>query len=171
MVRDELITSWGELRESQEELHAANGDLNDKVTQLEAARCEASEARALLEVAHRVASEAVNSAERLREECRGLHGDLHQHITLISQKDEVIGKLRDQAMLSGPLGGLLFSRRPFTYTQTWTSTSIFRVTRRQRNLPLRIILKNLVLPLRPSPPRLCLYHLLMPKFLCSSLPA
>ena len=32
MVREELITSRGELWESQEELRAANGDLNDKVT-------------------------------------------------------------------------------------------------------------------------------------------
>ena len=27
-------------------------------------------------------------------------------------------------MLSGPLGGLLFSRRPLTYTRTWTSNLI-----------------------------------------------
>ena len=40
MVRDELITSRGELRESREELRAANGDLIDKITQLEAARPE-----------------------------------------------------------------------------------------------------------------------------------
>ena len=38
MVRDELITSRGELRESRDELRAANGNLNDKITQLEAAR-------------------------------------------------------------------------------------------------------------------------------------
>ena len=81
MVKDELITSRGELRESQEELRAVNGDLCDKVAQLDAARREASEARALLEVARREASEAVNSAERLSEECRGLRGDLHQQIT------------------------------------------------------------------------------------------
>ena len=97
MVREELITSQGELRESQEELCAANGDLCDKVAQLDVARREASEARALLDVAHREASEAVNSAKRLNEECRGLRGDLHQQITLIAQRDEVIGRLRDQA--------------------------------------------------------------------------
>ena len=78
------ITSWGELRESQEELRAANGDLNDEVTQLEAARREASEARVLLEVARREASEAITSAERLREECRGLRGDLHQQVALVA---------------------------------------------------------------------------------------
>ena len=97
MVREELITSRGELRESQEELRSANGDLCDKVAQLDVARREASEARALLDVAHREASKAVNSAERLNEECSGLRGDLHQQITLVAQKDEVIGRLRDQA--------------------------------------------------------------------------
>ena len=63
MVRDEIITSRGELRESKEELCAANGELRDKVVLLDGAR--------------REASEAVNSAERLSEECRGLRGDLH----------------------------------------------------------------------------------------------
>ena len=85
MVRDELITSWGELRERQEELRAANGDLCDKVAQLDVACREASDVRALLDVARREASEAVNSVERLNEECRGLHGDLHQQITLVAQ--------------------------------------------------------------------------------------
>ena len=83
MVRDELITSRGELRESKEELRAANGELRNKV--------------ALLEGARREASEAVTSAERLTEECHGLRGDLHQQITLVAQRDEVIGRLRDQA--------------------------------------------------------------------------
>ena len=83
MVRDELLTSRGELRESKEELCAANDELRDKTTLLDGAR--------------REASEAVNSMERLTEECRGLHGDLHQQITLVAQRDEVIGRLRDQA--------------------------------------------------------------------------
>ena len=52
---------------------------------------------ALLEGARREASEAVTLAERLTEECRGLRGDLHQQITLVAQRDEVIGRLRDQA--------------------------------------------------------------------------
>ena len=39
-------------------------------------------------------------------------------------------------MLSGPLGGSLFSRRLLTYIQAWTSTSIFLVTRRLRSLSL-----------------------------------
>ena len=97
MVREELITFQGELRESQEELRAANGDLYDKVAQLDVARREASEAKALLDVSLRKASEAANSAERLNEECRGLCGDLYQQITLVAQRDESIGRLRDQA--------------------------------------------------------------------------
>ena len=63
MVRDELITSRGELRESKEELRVANDKLRDKVAQLDGAR--------------REASEAVILAERLNKECRGLRGDLH----------------------------------------------------------------------------------------------
>ena len=83
MVRDDLITSRGELRESKEELCATNGELSDKV--------------ALLDGARREASKAVISAERLNEEFRGLRGDLHQQISLVTQRDEVIGRLRDQA--------------------------------------------------------------------------
>ena len=111
MVRDELITSRGELWESQEELCATNGDLNYKITQLEAARREASEARVLLEVARRDASEAVNSAERLNEECWGLRWDLHQQVTLVAQRDEVIGKLRDQASAQWAFGWLTFQQK------------------------------------------------------------
>ena len=111
MVRDELITSRGELRESPEELRAANDDLIDKITQLEVARREASEVRALLEVALREASEVLNSVERLNEECRGLRGDLLQHVTLVAQRDEVSGKLRDQASAQSASGWLAFQQK------------------------------------------------------------
>ena len=43
MVRDELITSRDELRESKEDLHAANGELRDKVALLDGSRREASD--------------------------------------------------------------------------------------------------------------------------------
>ena len=111
MVREELITSRGELRESQEELCAANDDLCDKVAQLDVACREAFEARALLDVARREASEAVKSAERLNEECRGLRGDLHQQITLVAQRDEVIGRLRDQASAQWASRWLAFQQK------------------------------------------------------------
>ena len=97
MVRDELITSQGELRESKEELRAANDELRDKI--------------ALLDGARREAFEAVNSAERLTEECCRLRGDLHQQITLVAQKDEVIGRLRDQASTQWASGWLAFQQR------------------------------------------------------------
>ena len=110
-VRDELISSRGELRESQEELRASNGELCDKVAHLDVARREASEARALLEVARREASEAVSLAKRLKEECHGLDGDLHQQITLAAQRDEVIGRLRDQASAQWASGWLAFQQK------------------------------------------------------------
>ena len=97
MVRDELITSRGELREPKEELRATNGELRDKV--------------ALLDGARREASEAVTSAERLNEECHGLHGYLHQKITLVAQKDEVIGRLRDQASAQWASRWLAFQQK------------------------------------------------------------
>ena len=111
MVRDEFITSRGELRERQEELRAANGDLCDKVAQLDAACREASNVRALLDVARREASEAVNSVEWLNKECRRLRGDLHQQITLVAQRDEVIGRLRDQASAQWASGWLSFQQK------------------------------------------------------------
>ena len=94
MVRDELITSRGELRESKEKLRATNGELRDKVALLDGARHEASE--------------AVNSVECLNEECRGLRGDLLQQITFVAQRDEVIGRLRDQASVQWASGWLVF---------------------------------------------------------------
>ena len=72
----------------------ANDELCDKVAQLDGARCEASE--------------AVISAELLNEEYRGLRGDLHQQISLVTQKDEVIGRLRDQASVQWASGWLAF---------------------------------------------------------------
>ena len=97
MVRDELLTSQGELRESKEELCAANDELRDKTT--------------LLDKARREASEAVNSAEHLTEECHGLCGDLHQQITLVAQRDEVIGRLRDQASTQWAFGWFTFHQK------------------------------------------------------------
>ena len=94
VVRDELVTSQGELRESKEELRAANDELRAKVALLDGARHEASE--------------AVVSAERLSEECCGLHGDLHHQISFVTQRDEVIGKLREQASVRWASGWLAF---------------------------------------------------------------
>ena len=62
-------------------------------------------------MARREASEAVSLAERLSEECRGLRGDLHQQITLVAQRDEVIGRLRDQASAQWSSGWLAFQQK------------------------------------------------------------
>ena len=97
MVRDELLTSQGELRESKEELRAIKDDLRDKT--------------ALLDGARREASEAVSSAERLTKECRGLLGDLHQQVTLVAQRDEVIGRLRAEACTQWVSGWLAFQKK------------------------------------------------------------
>ena len=97
MVRDKLLISQGELRESKEELRAVKDELRDK--------------SGLLDGARREASEAVNSAERLIEECRGLRGDLHLQVTLIAQRDEVIGRLRDKACTQWASGWLAFQRK------------------------------------------------------------
>ena len=93
------------------ELRAANGDLNDKVTQLEAARRKASEAKVLLETARRESSKAANLAERLNEEYRGLRADLHQRVSLVTQRDEVIRQLRDQASAQWASGWLTFQQK------------------------------------------------------------
>ena len=96
MVRDELLTSQGELRESKEELRAIKDDLHDKTALLDGARLEATE--------------AASSVELLTEECRGLHGDRHQEITLVAQRDEVIGRLRDQVSTQWASGWLAFQQ-------------------------------------------------------------
>ena len=97
MARDELLTSQGDLRESKEELCAIKDDLRDKTTLLDGARREAFEAASLV--------------ERLTKECRGLRGDLHQQITLVAQRDEVIGRLRDQANTQWASGWLAFQQK------------------------------------------------------------
>ena len=97
MAREELITSRGERRDLQAELRAVTNDLNNKEAQLEAARREVLESKMLLETARREYFEAANSSERLSEECHGLRADLLQQIDMVTQRDEVIRQLRDQA--------------------------------------------------------------------------
>ena len=97
MVRDELLTSQGELRESKEELRAVKDELRDKTTLLNGAR--------------REVYEVVKSSERLAEECCGLRGDLHQQVTLVAQRDEVIGRLRAEACTQWVFGWFPFQRK------------------------------------------------------------
>ena len=65
----------------------------------------------LLDGARREVFEAVNSAERLIEECRRLRGDLHQQVTLVAQQDEVIGRLRAEACTQWVSGWLAFQKK------------------------------------------------------------
>ena len=65
----------------------------------------------LLDGARREASEAINSVERLTEECHGLRGDLHRQETLVVQRDEVIAILRDEACTQWASGWLAFQRK------------------------------------------------------------
>ena len=85
--------------------------MNDKETQLEVARREASEGKVLLETARRQSSEAVDLSERLSEECRGLRADLHQQVSMVAQRDEVIRQLWDQAGAQWASRWLAFQRK------------------------------------------------------------
>ena len=53
----------------------------------------------------------MSSVESLTEECRGLRRDLHQQVTLVTQRDEVIGRLRDEACTQWAFGWLAFQRK------------------------------------------------------------
>ena len=108
LVREELITSRGEQRDLQVELRAVTNDLNNMEKQLEISRCEASEGKVLLEIARRESSKAVNLSGRLSEEFRGLRTDLHQQVSMVAHRDEVIGQLRDQASAQWASGWLAF---------------------------------------------------------------
>ena len=162
LVREELNTSRSEQRDLQTELRAVTDDLNDKEKQLKIARREASESKVLLETTRRESSEAINLSGRLSEECRGLRTDLHQQVSLVPQRDEVIRQLRDQASAQWPSRWLAFNGKPFTRTQIWISTLTSQVMKRRRN-PL--IPQSLVLLLRS----LLIHHRLMPEFQGSSL--
>ena len=111
LAREELIISRGERRDLQEELRATMNDLNNKEAQLDAARQEVSKGKGLLETVRLEFSEAVNSSERLGEECRGLRADLLQRIDLVAQRDEAIRQLRDQAGAQWASGWLAFQQK------------------------------------------------------------
>ena len=65
----------------------------------------------LLEAARRESSKAVNLSERLGKECRGLRADLHQQVSVVAQRDEVIRQLRDQAGAQWASGWLAFQQK------------------------------------------------------------
>ena len=53
----------------------------------------------------------MSSVERLTEECHRLHGDLQRQEALVSQKEGVIAKLRDEACTLWAFGWLAFRRK------------------------------------------------------------
>ena len=67
----------------------------------------------MLDGARREASEAVSSVERLTKECHGLREDLHRQETLVVQRDEVIGRLRDEACTQWASRWLAFQKKAF----------------------------------------------------------
>ena len=110
-AREELISSRGERLGLQAELHVVMNDLNNKEAQLAAAHREVSENKMLLETARHECSEAVNSSERLGEECHGLRTDLLRQIDMVAERDEVIRQLRDQAGAQWASGWLAFQQK------------------------------------------------------------
>ena len=70
----------------------------------------------LLEAACRESSEAVNLSRRLSEECRGLRTDLHQQVSMVAQRDEVIRQLRDQVGAQWASGWLAFQQKAIRYS-------------------------------------------------------
>ena len=65
----------------------------------------------LLEAARHESSEAVDLSGRLSEECRGLRVDLHQQVSMVTQRDEIIRQLRDQAGAQWASGWLAFQQK------------------------------------------------------------
>ena len=78
----------------KEEFQAAREELCTKATTLDRARREASEVE--------------SSVERLAKECNALRGDLQRRKAMISQRDGVIAKLRDEAYTLWASGWLAF---------------------------------------------------------------
>ena len=164
LVREELIISRGEQRDLQAELRAVNSDLNNKEMQLEAARREVLEGKVLLEAARRESSEAANLSGRLSEECRGLRADLHQQVSMVAQRDEVIRQLRDQAGAQWASGWLAFQQKAARTYSDLDFDLTFQAMRRQRNLLAQTSPQSLTLVLRPP----LVLHRLKPKIRGSS---
>ena len=57
------------------------------------------------------AFEAMNSIERLNDECHGLRGDLQRQETLVVRRDGAIASLRDEARTQWASRWLAFQRR------------------------------------------------------------
>ena len=91
-----------------EGLRSAEDELQVVKEEFQATREELCTKAATLDRARREAFEAESSMERLVEECSTLRGDLQRWEAMISQRDEVIAELRDEACTLCPSGGFLF---------------------------------------------------------------
>ena len=96
-AREGLRVAEGELRVVREELQIAKDELRNKV--------------ALLDRARREASEAESSIECLTEECNALRRDLQRQGALVTERDEAIAVLRDEACTSWASEWLAFQFR------------------------------------------------------------
>ena len=122
-------------------------------------------------MACREASEAVNLAERLNEECRSLRGNLHQQIALVAQRDEVIGRLRDQASAQWASGWLAFQQKAVNvYSDLDFNIDLPSDEEAEESFSANYSQKSVLL-LKPTPPLHCPFLLLMLKFLYSSPPS
>ena len=65
----------------------------------------------LLETARCESSEVVNLSRRMSEECRGLRADLHQQVSMVAQRDDIIKQLRDRAGAQWASGWLAFQQK------------------------------------------------------------
>ena len=84
-----------------------------------------------------VLDRASRDMERLAEECNVLLGDLQRRKAMISQRDGVIAKLRDEACTLWASGWLVFRRIAAKAFRVRTSIFKFLTKRRRKNLFLR----------------------------------
>ena len=113
-----IVKARAEDREKKaiEGLRFVENELRVVKEEFQAAREELCTKAAMLDRARREASKAENSKERLAEECNALGMDLQRREAMISQRDGVIAKLRDEACTLWASGWLAFRRivaKPF----------------------------------------------------------
>ena len=94
-----------------EGLRVVKDELRVVKEQFQATREELCTKAAALDRAHRDASEVDSFMESLAEECKALLGDLQRQEAMVSQRDRVITKLRDEACTLWASGWLGFRRR------------------------------------------------------------
>ena len=91
-----------------EGLRVVKDELQMVKEEFQASREELCTKAAALDRARREASEAKSSMEPLVEECNALRGDLQRQEAMVSQRDGVIAKLRDEVYTLWASGWLAF---------------------------------------------------------------